>query len=76
MISVTNSIYTYHAILENNGVWTGPKTIRELTPPREIKFILDASITQELQHATLRQNVTVSLISFCGSLYIELMNHL
>ncbi|XP_034234583.1 peroxisomal carnitine O-octanoyltransferase [Thrips palmi] len=58
MISVTNSFYTYQCIIENKGVWTGPKTIRELSPPRELNFILNSSMKEELQQATLRQNIT------------------
>lgn len=63
MISITNSFYTYQRIVENNGVWTGPKTIQNLSPPREINFILDTSMEEELQQATLRQNITVSTMN-------------
>lgn len=58
MISITNSFYTYQSLVESEGVWKGPKVIRKLSPPREVHFILNSSMEDELQHATLRQNIT------------------
>ena len=62
MISVTNSFYTYQCLLETKGEWTGSMTVRSLSRPVVLNFILDSAFMSELEQAFLRQSISVSVI--------------
>ncbi|KAK3912117.1 Peroxisomal carnitine O-octanoyltransferase [Frankliniella fusca] len=54
MISITNSFYIYQSLVESGGVWSGPSTVRTLSKPRNLTFVLDSTLTKELHSADLR----------------------
>ncbi|KAJ1522943.1 hypothetical protein ONE63_002082 [Megalurothrips usitatus] len=58
MISITNSFYTFQSLIETNGEWSGPSSIRPLSAPRILNFVIDSALQEELDNATLRQNVS------------------
>lgn len=60
LISITSSYYTFQSLMETNGEWVKPTTIRSLSPPCKLNFVLDAFLREELKSANMRQSISVS----------------